>query len=173
MRYLPFCLLFLTISLSQPLRAQDANYAADVTSIDRIIHALYASISGEKGEPRDWDRFAYLFADGALLTPTRDQDSIVSYQQWTPAEYAEMATDWFNRSGFFEEEIHRVTEQYGPIAHVFSTYTSRRTAVGEIFARGINSIQLLNDGNRWWILSIYWSGESEKHPLPPQYLPPD
>jgi hypothetical protein len=36
--------------------------------------------------------------------------------------------------------------------------------------RGINSIQLFNDGKRWWILSIYWQHESKQHPLPKEYL---
>ena len=38
------------------------------------------------------------------------------------------------------------------------------------FARGINSIQLLNDGNRWWIMNIYWSSETEANPIPDKYL---
>ena len=31
----------------------------------------------------------------------------------------------------------------------------------EPFMRGINSFQLFNDGQRWWILSIYWQHETE------------
>ena len=41
----------------------------------------------------------------------------------------------------------------------------------EPFARGINSFQLLNDGTRWWVVSIYWLGESADHPIPAKYLP--
>ncbi|MGK0428346.1 MAG: hypothetical protein ACJAUR_002467 [Ulvibacter sp.] len=37
--------------------------------------------------------------------------------------------------------------------------------------RGINSIQLLDDGNRWWIVNIYWTQESEENPIPNEYLP--
>jgi hypothetical protein len=37
--------------------------------------------------------------------------------------------------------------------------------------RGINSIQLLNDGKRWWIVNIYWTQENEEHPIPERYLP--
>jgi hypothetical protein len=39
------------------------------------------------------------------------------------------------------------------------------------FARGINSIQLMNDGKRWWIINIYWMQESEENPIPEKYLP--
>ena len=37
--------------------------------------------------------------------------------------------------------------------------------------RGINSIQLMNDGERWWIINIFWMQESEEHPIPEAYLP--
>jgi hypothetical protein len=36
--------------------------------------------------------------------------------------------------------------------------------------RGINSIQLFNDGSRWWILSIYWQHETPQHAIPQKYL---
>ncbi|MBX3133021.1 MAG: hypothetical protein KF689_06500 [Gemmatimonadaceae bacterium] len=41
--------------------------AADVASIDAIIDALYASISGPAGQPRDWDRLRSLMAPAELL----------------------------------------------------------------------------------------------------------
>jgi hypothetical protein len=37
--------------------------------------------------------------------------------------------------------------------------------------RGINSLQLMNDGKRWWIVSLMWEGENPKLSLPAQYLP--
>jgi hypothetical protein len=162
-----FCLALLSLP-ANPLTAQ--SYQEDVSSIDNIIHALYASISGEKGEARDWDRFNNLFAEGALLTPTQFQDSLFTYRQLTPEEYIKRSGKWLVENGFFEKEISRKTEQYANIAHVFSTYASRRTADGDVFMRGINSIQLFHDGSRWWILSVYWAGESTKHPLPKKYL---
>ena len=58
------------------------------------------------------------------------------------------------------------------IAHAFSTYESRYMASDpEPFARGINSFQLLHDGTRWWVVSIFWQQESEEHPIPEKYLP--
>jgi hypothetical protein len=37
--------------------------------------------------------------------------------------------------------------------------------------RGINSVQLFNDGRRWWIVSIYWQQENASVPIPEKYLP--
>ena len=65
----------------------------------------------------------------------------------------------------------RRVEYFGSIAHVFSSYESFHTETDEEpFMRGINSIQLLNDGNRWWIVNIYWSQESKNNPIPEVYL---
>ena len=75
------------------------------------------------------------------------------------------------RQGFYEKEIARRVEQFGQIAHVWSAYESRHDpSDAEPFMRGINSIQLFNDGSRWWIVSIYWQHESALHPLPDKYL---
>jgi len=35
---------------------------------------------------------------------------------------------------------------------------------------GCNSIQLMNDGARWWIVSIYWTGETPANLIPKKYL---
>jgi len=79
---------------------------------------------------------------------------------------------FFDESGFYEKEIARRTEQFGQIAHVWSTYESRHSEDDpEPFMRGINSIQLFNDGKRWWIVSIYWQQENAGAPIPEKYLP--
>lgn len=146
---------------------------ADVESIDAIMTAVYEVISGDAGVARDWDRFRSLFAPGATLSPTGPRpDGAYGRNIITPDEYAENAGAWLEENGFHEVEINRVTEQYGMIAHAFSTYESRNIASDpEPFARGINSFQLLYDGTRWWVVSIFWQQESEEHPIPEKYLP--
>ncbi|MEK6282052.1 MAG: hypothetical protein AABN95_16985 [Acidobacteriota bacterium] len=65
-------------------------------------------------------------------------------------DYIERSSPLFEKEGFYEKEISKVTEQFGQIAHVFSTYDSKHaTTDAKPFARGINSIQLMNDGKRW------------------------
>ena len=78
---------------------------------------------------------------------------------------------FFEENGFYEKEIARRTEQFGNIAHVWSIYESRHNEDDpEPFMRGINSIQLFNDGKRWWIVNIYWQQESAENPIPEKYL---
>lgn len=148
-----------------------AQYEDDTKSIQSTIDALYEVISGDAGVERDWERFENLFVPEAKLMPTgKNQEGKVVYRVWSPQEYIDVAGPSLKKDGFFESELSHEIEQFGNIAHVFSTYDSRRTKDGEVFARGINSIQLLNDGNRWWVVSIFWSSENEEYPIPEKYL---
>lgn len=142
----------------------------DVDSIDHIIAAVYDVISGPAG-PRDWDRFRTFFYPGARMIPSRrDDKGVVSERVSTPDEYATRAQDFFSKEGFFENSVSNRVEEWDHIAHVWSTYESRHAKGEKPFARGINSFQLMNDGTRWWILTIYWESEDPSHPLPEKYL---
>ena len=148
---------------------------ADVESIDAIIAATYDVISGPAGKKRDWKRERSLFWSGARLIPTATvpgrNDVDLAPLMLDVDGYIERVEPIFAKSGFYEKEIARRVEQFGRMAQVWSTYESRHNPNdAEPFMRGINSIQLFNDGNRWWILSIYWQHESSQHPLPEKYL---
>ena len=147
----------------------------DVESIDAIIAATYDVISGPARKKRDWDRMRSLFFPGARLVPTaRDGGQVdvdLAPNLLDVEGFIARAEAAFEKTGFYEKEIARRTEQFDRIAHVWSTYESRRDPKDpQPFMRGINSIQLFNDGKRWWILSIYWQHESPKEPLPEKYL---
>ena len=43
----------------------------------------------------------------------------------------------------------------------------------EPFARGVNSIQLVRQDGRWWVVTILWDVERPDQPIPPPYLPSD
>jgi hypothetical protein len=148
---------------------------ADVESIDAIVAAAYGVISGPAGEQRDWDRERSLFYPGARLIPTAVEagrnDVDLAPQILDVGGYIARVQPLFEENGFYEKEIERRTEQFGQIAHVWSTYESRHSPDDpEPFMRGINSIQLFNDGSRWWIVNIYWQQETPTHPIPPAYL---
>ena len=74
---------------------------------------------------------------------------------------------------FFEVEIHRVVQRFGNIAQVFSTYEAWRDAAQTDFIkRGINSIQLYNDGQRWRVANMIWDDERPGLRIDPAFLPP-
>ena len=159
---------------------------ADVESIEAIIAAAYDSISGPPGKKRDWDRMRSLFISGARLIPTavdagrNDVDLApgrvrpnggLAPQMLDIEGFIARAEQAFEKTGFYEKEVARRVEQFGQIAHVWSAYESRHDPSDPVpFMRGINSIQLFNDGRRWWILSIYWQHETPQHPIPEKYL---
>ncbi len=169
MRYTALILLFII-----PLSAfpQADKYADKVKTLDRTIETLYAVISGEKGEARDWELFRYLFIPEARLIPSgKDAEGNVMHRVITPAQYVETSGSYLEQNGFFEKEISRETDRFGNVVQLFSTYESYHSeADAEPFARGINSIQLLYDGSRWWVVSIFWQAETEEHPIPAEYL---
>jgi len=149
---------------------------ADVATIDAIIAAAYDGISGPAGKKRDWDRERSLYFPGARLIPTAKAGENVDLapQILDVDGFIARVEPYFEKSGFYEKEIARRTEQFGRLAQVWSTYESRHDpADPEPFMRGINSIQLFNDGNRWWIVNIYWQQESDEDPIPAKYLTND
>jgi hypothetical protein len=145
---------------------------ADVASIDSIIAALYDVISGPAGKKRDWARMRSLFAPGARLIPiVPRREGGFATRVLDVEGYISGSGNYLETNGFFEKEIARRTERFGNLAHAFSSYESRHKAEDrEPFARGINSIQLMNDGKRWWIITITWESERPDNPIPKEYL---
>jgi hypothetical protein len=168
-------LAILTLTLSLPAFAQTlapspapstptAN-PSDVKSIDSILTELYAVISGAPGD-RDWNRFRSLFAANARLTAVTKEASDHPARPMSPDDYINLAGSYFKTHAFYEKPIVNKVDRFGNIAQVFSSYESRNAPTEKPFARGINSIQLFYDQNRWYILSILWDEETPTNPLP-------
>jgi hypothetical protein len=146
---------------------------SDTETLDAIIRALYETVSGAAGEERDTPRMRSLFMPGAHLVRTTIADDGTPQAKVMDVEaYARDTAEFFRQNGFYEVEIARRTDRFGQIAQVFSTYEARND-LGEAkpFKRGINSIQLFNDGKRWWVANMLWDNERDDNPLPAQYLP--
>jgi reactive intermediate/imine deaminase len=176
-----FLVVVIWISL-QTVMAQTTEQApkpanpADVNSVDAIMKAVYDVISGDAGQKRDWDRFQSLFYKDARLIPTSKnaETNLFGANPLTPDGYIKRVEPVFAQNGFYEKEIARKTETYGNIVHAFSTYEARRKKDDEKpFLRGINSFQLLSDGKRWWILTIFWQAETPDNPIPSKYERPN
>jgi hypothetical protein len=150
----------------------------DVGSPEAIVRALYASISGpaEEERERNWDRVRCLFLPDARLVLVRWQTSSGEEEEtlraWNVEGFIEASKYFYRESSFFEHEISHSLERFGHIAHVFSTYAAHVKEGDETpVMRGINSIQLVNDGARWWIANLVWDLERPTNPIPEAYLP--
>lgn len=160
---------FLSIS-ALVSNSQSEKYEADGASVQAITKALYDVISGPSGQPRDWERFQHLFAPQARLIPTRkEKDGTFTVKSISPEEYSQLFQTNMTKP-FFEKEVHQVSEEYGTIAHVFSTYETAEKLNGPATNRGINSIQLFKDQGRYFIVSVFWCAESMGFPIPEKYL---
>jgi hypothetical protein len=164
----------LTAGTASPLSGQEPAPPADpadVHSLDAILWAYYDVISGPAGEVPDRIRDQSLHVPGAVVgvpgRPDRGEPSLVI-----------MTLDAYHdrfggarTQGFYEREIHRTVQRFGNIAQVMSTYEASTTPGGEPFVRGINSIQLTWDGERWWIVSWIYDEERPELPIPAEFLP--
>ncbi|MEZ4885972.1 MAG: peptidase M61 [Chitinophagales bacterium] len=142
----------------------------EVGSIEGITAALYNVISGPAGQ-RNWSRLKALCKPTAqfnALVPTQEGDKI--YQTLSLEEYIGKADPFFLESGFYEVETGQVVEEFNGIAQVFSSYETRTEQDGEPFTKGINSIQLVYDQGRWWIVNILWGTATDEHKIPKKYL---
>ena len=143
--------------------------AEDVGSVDAILRAIYEAISGPAGD-RDWSRFRSLFLPQARFTQVSTApDGSKVVLTWNVDEFVRDASVVFAKDPFYEKAIVNRTESFGNVTQAFSSYASRRGPAEKPFERGINSIQLLNDGKRWWVLSILWDSERPGNPLPKKF----
>jgi hypothetical protein len=143
--------------------------AEDVKSMDGLLGAIYDVISGPAGD-RDWARFRSLFVPQARFTQTsKAPDGSVVVNLLGVDDFVMVAGDAFKKEPFYENAIVNRAQTYGNVTQVFSSYESRRAPGEKPFQRGINSIQLINDGKRWWVLSILWDEERPDNPLPPEF----
>jgi hypothetical protein len=163
MKVISASLILFMMSINSEAQDAKPDYSSQVSSLDNIIETLYSVISGDAGTKRDWNLFRHLFHSDAKLMPTqitKSGEATLSYL--TPQDYIDRSGTWLETNGFHEKELHRAVEEFGNITHVFSTYAAYKSeADTEPFMRGINSIQLSYDNNRWWIANIYWQAESE------------
>jgi hypothetical protein len=144
----------------------------EFASMDTIITTLYGTISGP-ASARDWDRFRELFYPSArLLRTIVSPEGTISMSAMDVQGFIDFAEPFLRQHPFYERELVRQVDQFGQIAQVFSTFESASDPEGgDSLGRGINSLQLWFDGQRWWVMSMLWDDERPTNPIPPQYLP--
>ena len=158
----PILCLFFIAQLTS-LAAQEKSH--DFSQIDHVIKTLYCVISGPAGD-RDWNLFRSLFHQKAIMGATsKNKEGEKVFNSFTPEEYVQRNGAVFKNRGFFEEEIERITHQYGGVAQVFTSYQYQFEKEGPIIAKGINCVQLAFIKDRWYITQIIWEAESEGNPL--------
>lgn len=181
-RVRPLLALFVIVLAPWRMEGQEQNDSAasmmmthhsnqeEVDSIEHILDAAYRLISGPSGS-RNWDSFRALFLpDARFVVGHGEPPGKITTTTFTIDEFIERAQAIFDKDGFYESPVANRVEAWDHMAHVWSTYESRHSPGDKPYTRGINSFQLLYDGTRWWIVTIYWQNEDASHHIPEKYL---
>ena len=139
--------------------------AEDIAAVSRTVDAVYAAISGDVGEERDWDAMRALYLPDAKLTAIRAE----GIESCTLEEYIADKRDFLVDNGFSEGTLVNRVLVYGGIAHAWSSYSGDWSeADGTKGATtGINSFQLMRQlDDSWRVLSILWQVANADLPLP-------
>ena len=175
-------LLLAALSVAAPaqMRKREAlpPVPPEAATVDAIVAALYASVSHTPDGLPDFETLRNIFLPvGMLIPPKKPSEDI--FTTLDPDGFAERVKKSIaerkqkgESAGFVEKEIGRRSDCFGNVCQIFSAYEGRYLAADEKpFVRGINSIQLVRDGRRWWIASVAWDVETATNPIPAAYLP--
>lgn len=143
----------------------------NMTTIQESVTMLYASISFNKDAHPNVDILKELFIEeGKLINNSKSQPMTYSVDAFIEAYSVQLraGTIWQLR----EVEIHALTEEFGSIAHRFSTYALFVNNQEEPLSKGINSIQLIKENDRWKVSCLVWDEQKETLPIPEKYINP-
>lgn len=167
MRFVPLALAWLIVAAP----SAHARQADDLTTIDGLVRAYYDVVSGPAGTAPDRKRDESLHLPGAPLGMSRaTANGGTAVEMMTLAGFYEKFGG-VRKKPFYEWEIHRVTRQFGNVAHLWSTHAVGAAPGGPVERRGVTSLQLYFDGRRWWITGWVTDEETPGRPIPPEFLP--
>ncbi len=146
---------------------------ADVATIESTVQSFYSVLSVPATEKLDLKRLRSLFVPSGRIAVglAKQKNHPADVLFLTLEQYALNSDAYTAKEGVFDHNPVNQIDQFGVMAHVYSTYESR-SHPGDTtpFARGIKSFELLHSGDRWYILQVYWDAERPGNPLPELYL---
>ena len=161
--------LFLIVSANLTAQEKLLTNSNAVKSIDGIVNEMLKIISGEEGKVRDWQAFRNLFLPTASFSIlNQDPDFPQAVETISLDDFIELMHDEYYQKGFIEYETGKVVNEFNGIAQVFQSFYGKDSE--NVEGRGINSYQLVNFDNRWWIANMLWTGTSEGAEIPKKYL---
>ena len=145
----------------------------DVRTVRAIVEAFFNAISAPAGGKIDRERLRSLFVpDGRIEIPlpsTNGKPTDVVFL--TPDQYADGSDSETATTGFFDRMLALQVQQFGVMAHVYTSYESREKPEDpKPFVRGMKSLELLNSNGRWFLVQVSWDRERPGNPIPDRYL---
>jgi len=128
----------------------------DVDSPDHIVATYYAILSGSASTSRDWQRFRSLFLPEAQFTLMHGREGSHAVAEVEPLE--RMLSRWdenLAKADVYLKLTDSKTNAFGHMANVWTSFEVRRKLADvKPIATGAESIQIVSDGNRYWIVQI-------------------
>ena len=133
-------------------------------ALDGVLTRLYEVISFDEGGEPDWDGMKDVFSRHARITRVTPE----GIDHLDLPMFCAMAREMLDLgayTGFHEREVSRRVDRLGAVVHVLSAYeTKRHPAAVDRLEQGVNSIQLVNEGGAWRVVSLCWDEEALRTP---------
>lgn len=126
--------------------------------INSLIDSFYSIISGKADEPRNWERFKGLFFTNAHLTTMRYNINNECIALPVDVETYIIGLERFLKTkDFYEYGFSYEVKISSNIAQVYSKYEAKLSPTDDDpIKKGVNLVQLANNGNGWKIVSMVW-----------------
>lgn len=146
-----------------PLRAELT--AGEAATPEALTASLYAFISGPAGQKRDLSKIRALFHPTARIVVAGNHPEKGAFLRVIELEpfLAFAVPQW--ETGFFEQAHGApAVQRWQGLAQVWTPYAIRRTADGPVEYTGINALQCVWDGKRWWIAHLAFESAATAKP---------
>ena len=132
--------------------------AEEFETLGDVIEAMYRSVSGPV-RGIDLELQNKVFAPNArLIRAGVDEEGNVWRQDMSLDDYEEDTRGFLGSTDFYEYETARKVMHCPPFAYVLSEYEAKSDPDSdELILSGVNSIQCLFDGKRWWVQQLTWN----------------
>lgn len=155
---------------STPPRSADELARAEVR---RTLDALYVSFGFDAGGEADWTTLRSLALEGAAWVdpitrgvPPRAVGTDAFVAGFRDAIHASPEL----REGFHERILHARIDLFGTIAHAYVAFEGFAADGAPARTRGLDSIQLVRDGDAWKVASFTTQYEAPDAQMPKRFL---
>jgi hypothetical protein len=164
-------LAFLTTLLASSVAPAAADsFSEAARTPEGLIRALYDMVSFDAGPEPDWEMFRDVFLEDAIIVfsprgsrPMRPMSVDGFIKDWQEFFRDAELTD----KGFYETIAALEVTEFGGLAHAFVIFEPRigkEPPARQI--RGLDSVELAWDGERWWVAAITTDFESADQTIP-------
>jgi len=132
--------------------------------IKKVTEKVIDIVSVEKGEKPDWKEFEKLFLPKAqivFLNPYNDGKAV----SLKPSQMKRNPGKGYVENGFSSKALGYRVEIFNDVAHVFQAYEWTYHN-DDYIERGVSTYQFVKVENRWLIMSISFSKETESSQIP-------